>query len=128
MNVPKLFLACAACISTMFFVGVSIAPAIASEPVTVTAIPEDARRAIVKFGDLNLTSSSGQNRLMRRVSVAVRNVCAPDTSSLLDFRNYNTCKVVAWTDARPKIASAIERAQFDGGLAAATMTITIAAR
>ena len=131
MNFGKPIFACAACVSTFFLVGMTVAPAFAAERVTVTAerVPLQAPTKIVRYGDLNLASAAGEKARVRRVGGAVREVCQPYGNSFEDHLIIRSCKSYAWQGARPQIASAIQRARFNGSsLAAASLTISIAGR
>lgn len=125
MNYERPLLACAACASAFLFVGMTVTPAFAAEPVVVTAERPDVRTKIVKYGDLNIASAQGHKLLLRRVGHAVGEVCeAPDFDLYYIDR---ACRKGAWAGARPQIAAALERARKNG-FASAALTISVAAR
>lgn len=125
MIYEKPLLACAACASAFLFVGMTVTPALAAEPVVVTAERPDVRTKIVKFGDLNIASSEGHKLLLRRVGHAVGEVCEAPDFELYYFDR--ACRRGAWAGARPQIAAALERARRNG-FASAPMTVSVAAR
>lgn len=80
------------------------------ERVTVTA-PSDAFVERVSHADLNLSQASARRLLMHRVGSAVHRVCNPgryDGGLALDEQL--GCEQVAWAEAKPQIALAVERA------------------
>jgi UrcA family protein len=104
----------------------SMGSAQAREGIVITAEPDALVRTLrVGFGDIDLSAAEGQDTLNRRVSLAVREVCAaPDQFLLSEL----PCKRAAWSDARPQIANAVERARSNPGLAMAGSIIVRAAR
>jgi len=67
----------------------------------------------VPYGDINLLTRAGENRLHRRVSQAIERVCLYDNSRWygLSEPDYNHCTWGAWNGARPQMAGAIYRAR-----------------
>lgn len=127
MTFEKPILACSACASAFLLLGMTVAPAFAAEPVVVTAQrPTDEITRIVKFGDLNIATAQGEKTLLRRVSGAVHQVC--DDPGFDYYQEDRACRKFAWSGTRPQIASALQRAKLNNGLASAAMTISIAAR
>lgn len=103
----------------------SVGAAEAREGIVITGGSADALTRIqqVEFGDINLATDDGQDVLAHRVRLAVREVCTHDGEHRLALL---PCKRGAWSDARPQIASAIERARANPGLAM-TGAITVRA-
>jgi UrcA family protein len=71
------------------------------------ATPSDLPAIVVKFGDLDTTSSAGQQDLFRRLSKAVRTICAPlqaaPGSIAVGMSRYNACVDRAVSDAVARI-------------------------
>jgi UrcA family protein len=83
----------------------------------VPAAAEDGERqtAIVRYGDLNLASVEGRERLTTRVKYAVQKVCGRRTNYRQDLQTRalaQRCKSTAMADADVKLASL-----FSGGMA-----------
>lgn len=103
-------------------------PAFAA-PVVVTGhrtiVDEDGRLTrIVSFRDLDITTTEGERRLMRRVSKAVGFVCAPAGTFMVE----SACRNYAWRGVRPQLATALAQARTNPTLASATLsTLTISA-
>src|SRR5574338_1571516 len=110
-----------------------LSPATAKErPVLVTA-PSDLVVRHVSYADLDLAVPLGRAALHNRVGFAIEDVCAEanrfDNGSFAFKAGLKTCSNVAWGDARPQIARAVERANQlaatgTSSMAAAAMTIT----
>lgn len=94
----------------------AISPAIGqppNEPVVVHGQlidPELQRR--VPYGDLNLASKPGQQRLMWRVDAAVDDLCdaSVDNRPLSMEMQSRACSKFAWASAKPQIRTAIDLA------------------
>jgi UrcA family protein len=86
----------------------------AGRPVTVEAQNPLAR--VVSFGDLALNTKPGRTILMRRVSVAVDEVC-PDFDEHGSTYAVQSCKDFAWTGARPQIKRALAQARSGSTIA-----------
>lgn len=57
----------------------------------------------VQYGDLDLSTASGQNRLKTRVKQAVKQVCgSPRAMTLKDHMDQNNCESNAIAEAMPK--------------------------
>ena len=94
---------------------VASSPAFAGEQ-TQTVVANQNGEALptmtVSYGDLNLTSGSGQRSLTHRVRAAVEFVC-PSASGEHDLRTLmenDRCSKAAWTSARPQIEAAVAQA------------------
>ena len=112
-----------------------LSPATAKErPVVVTA-PSDLVVRHVSYADLDLAVPLGQAALNDRVEFAIGDVCSEanhfDNGSFAFKAGLKSCSNVAWNDARPQIARAVERANQiaatgTSSIAAAAITITTA--
>jgi UrcA family protein len=100
-------------------------------PVLVVADSDIITRRI-SYADLNLASVSGQKTLNRRVGGAIHGLCSDATGG--EDGNYVTnfsrmkCNKTAWSQARPQIAQATQRARdiaFTGASPIAAAAITI---
>jgi UrcA family protein len=95
-------------------------------PVVVTANPDVVTRSI-NYADLNLASLPGEVTLNRRVGSAVRSLCEEATGADVSFYGLSEadrlCRTSAWSQARPQIGAAVNRARE----IASTGTSTIAA-
>lgn len=102
-------------LSAPLVLALSAGSAQAREGITIIAEPDALVRTVrVGFGDMDLSTAEGQEMLTSRVNLAVREVCdAPDQFLLSEL----PCKRAAWSDARPQIAGAVERARANPGLA-----------
>ena len=104
-----------------------------SAPILVTASPpEEIVVRHVSYADLNLAADAGQRTLNRRVGTAVSSLCGEASGGndgSTSFRySMIRCSNGAWSDARPQIARAVQRAQelaFTGKTAIAAAAITI---
>ena len=92
---------------------------------------ENVRTERVSYADLDLATSPGERKLFRRVSSAVKRVCAfNDGIRGLQSTGYNLCAGGAWDGAAPQIAQAVQRAQDialtgKSSIAAAAITINV---
>lgn len=112
--------------ATSIVLALSAGPAAARENIVITSPQQTelTRTQRVSFRDLDLATVQGERALTRRVSVAVQDVCFHDGEHPFVL---NTCKRSAWNGARPQMASAIERARENPGLAMGG-SIVVAAR
>ena len=103
-------------------------------PVIVVANPDILTRHI-SFADLNLASLSGERTLNSRVVGAINGLCSEATGgedgSFMTTLANRKCSNSAWSQARPQIAQATQRARdiaFTGvsPIAAAAITIDLA--
>ena len=120
---------CAAVVATAVSVAIAVEPANAkSKPVIVTAQREVPTRQ-VGYRDLNLAAFQDRKILIRRVDLAVGEVCAEANGTLAQVDHDSACRAIAWKGARPQIARAIDRATrlaANGGAPAlASLAITI---
>ena len=109
-------------------VGAMAAPAHAqsSRPVTVLVHPDTLTRT-VPYADLSLTTREGRRTLMRRVDVAVDDVCPEyDKATGQFYTELAECKHFAWAGAQPQIDRAFDRALSGETLSAATAVISVA--
>ena len=104
----------AACASgTVAFAALAAATPVVgqNDPVTITA-PKAAEEEVptrrVSYRDLNLASMEGERILVRRVKVAVREVCPFNSGS---GRIDRECRDFAWNGAKPQIDRAVLRAR-----------------
>jgi UrcA family protein len=116
-------------------IGFQASPAFAKNSVVVTA-PDRATlvQRRISYADLNLASSTGERSLNRRVDGAVSSLC--DEASGYDrtplspaLRWRGKCVSTAHDQARPQIASAVQRARdiaLTGTSPIAAVAITIA--
>ena len=112
-------------VTTSLF-ALSAGPAAARERIVITSPELDPSTRIqrVGFGDLDLATVQGARILARRVGGAVQEVCFHDGEHPFMV---NVCKRSAWQDAAPQMASAIQRARANPGLALGG-SIRVAAR
>ncbi|QNP45183.1 UrcA family protein [Sphingomonas sediminicola] len=98
-------------------------------PVLVTA-PSDLVVRHVSYSDLDLAAPAGKAALYDRVGFAIGDVCTEanhfDNGSFAFKSGLKQCSNVAWSDARPQIARAVERATGTSSIAAAAITISTA--
>jgi UrcA family protein len=91
-------------------------PACGKTPqVVVTGNPDMVTRQIT-YADLNLALPSGERVLSRRVSYAISGLCQevtgdPHPTMLAGSAVVSGCMNSGWSQARPQIARAIERAR-----------------
>lgn len=130
LHMAKPLFACAAGLATMLAFSAAVSPAYAKEPTAVVYGEREALPTIrVSYSDLNLLSEEGRDSLNRRVGSAVHTLC-PKTGvmHLADVTRMNSCRDFAWSGARPQIASVIQSARLNNGLAQAAASISIVAR
>ncbi|HET9427616.1 MAG TPA: UrcA family protein [Allosphingosinicella sp.] len=126
----KLLSSTIAMLSSIIVTGVTLAlsvgPAAARERIVITSPEQNdyTRTERVSYADLDLATDRGERVLTRRVSVAVQDVCFHDGEHPFMV---NVCKRSAWQGAGPQMASAIQRARENPGLAMGG-SITVAAR
>ncbi len=114
----------------LFALALVAAPLAAEEPVTVTGQPQLQER--VSFADLDLRQWSAQQMLKRRVYRAAEKVCAQAEGPLADsslgygswFLSAPPCTELTYKDARPQIASAVQRAKAGQQLAALAVVVS----
>ena len=108
------------------------APPASGRPILVTGEIQAVSRH-VGYADLNLASAAGAMTLSHRVRGAVQDLCLDATGGDdggFDFKtNMTRCSAHAWSDARPQIERAVERAHEiaatgSSSLAAAAITIS----
>jgi UrcA family protein len=121
----------AACAVTITGLAIAV-PAVAREPkpVVVTGPAPDANliRRYVSYRDLNLATAMGKKVLVKRVGVAVREVCDEATEQSARISDLARCSSASWRDARPQIDRAVLRARqiaTNGWSAIAPVTITL---
>lgn len=103
----------AAVTATLVF-GTVAQPAHSAEPVvTAPLFDGDTKIQKVSFADLNLRSAAGQKTLERRVNGAVEALCGdrPGFVPLRELLARRECSAESWSNARPQISAAIERAR-----------------
>ena len=112
--------------ATSIVLALSAGPAAARENIVITSPQQTelTRTQRVSYRDLNLATVQGERALTRRVSGAVQDVCFHDGEHPFV---QNVCKRSAWNNARPQMASAIERARENPRLAMGG-SIVVAAR
>ena len=86
----------------------------AQRPVVVVAEPEPAATRQVSYADLDLATPDGERQLMRRVRVAVNNVCAEEMGPSALFYAEYSCRKLTWRDTRPLVGRAIGNARQMG--------------
>jgi UrcA family protein len=112
-------------------------PAAGKPPIFVTAPPVNPADIVTRhigYADLNLASAAGERTLNRRVGGAVNSLCLEviggnDTSMESMAAEYH-CATSTWTQARPQIAQAVQRARDiastgSSSLAAAAITLSV---
>ena len=105
---------CAATLFSALTVTAATSPAKA-EGLVVSAFRETPPSAAVAYADLNLESAEGRQHLDRRVRVAIRQICGEPAMLPLRQRGAQRhCAAVAWQNAEPQIAAAIQRDRFAG--------------
>lgn len=110
-----------------------VAPPASSKAPILVAAPADVVVRHISYADLNLASAPGERTLNRRVGGAVRDLCLEATGGndgSFSFRyTMHKCNKRAWSDARPQIKRAVQRAQdiaATGTSPIAAVAITIA--
>ena len=115
MNYTKALIMCATVGITATGLLVLAPPAYGrSGPVYVVG-REDVVSRHISYADLNLASLPGERTLNRRVGTAVSSLCSEvsggnDGSTSFKY-SMARCSGHAWSDARPQIAAAVERAR-----------------
>ena len=97
----------------------------ARHPVTVLGHREDINTRIVPYGDLSLTTREGRKTLMRRVEVAVDQVCPEyDAATGQWYTEIAECKHFAWMGAQTQINNAFALAVAGGTSLSAAIEIS----
>ena len=131
MEYTKLLSACVAAGITGGSFAIVTSSVEAKSPVVVVANPDIVTRRI-SYTDLNLTSSPGEVALNRRVGRAIKGLCLEATGG--DNQGFepkfwsHKCRTSAWNQARPQIASAVQRSRdiaLTGTSPIAAVAITI---
>jgi len=129
MKYNRILSACAAvAITTGSFALVSSPVSAKDGPVLVVA-DEDTITRRISYADLNLASASGEVTLNRRVGGGIRSLCLEATAGSDLFGIDHQCRNFAWSQARPQIAEATQRAHdiaLTGTSTIAASSITIA--
>jgi len=134
MNYTKALIMCAAVGVTATGLMV-FAPPAAGKPAPVYVIGNgDLITKHISYADLNLASSPGEGTLNHRVGAAVNDLCVEATGGndgSTSFKySMQRCSGLAWSQARPQIASAVQRAREiastgDSSIAATALTIRL---
>jgi UrcA family protein len=105
------------------------------KPVVVYGEPqENTRTEHVSYADLDLSQRKDEKKLNLRVTGAVKRVCLFENSRMgLQDNGYYNCADDAWSQARPQIAQAVDRARqlaMTGktSIAAAAISINVPAQ
>ena len=94
----------------------------AQRPLVITKSPAPFR--VVSYGDLNLTSQSGQERLSTRIRSAARDLCFENNIEQVKFAAARRhCYDTALTDAFRQMNEAIAANGKGSTLAAATLVV-----
>jgi UrcA family protein len=111
------------------------APAVAKqEPVVVTATAKDIPIRYVSYRDLNLARFEDEQRLLKRVKYAVKDVCIESSGGEAVPRDssnrliMNHCRGHAWAGAQPQVNRAVQRAReiaYNGFSTIAPVAISI---
>jgi len=105
-----------------------------STRIFVTAPSPDTVSRHITYADLNLASAAGERTLYRRVSHGVGDLCdeviGGDDGSAASKFNGMACSGSAWSQARPQMDRAVQRARDiaatgSSPIAAAALTISI---
>ena len=100
----------------------SSSSAMAQPPVVVTAEALPSRT--VSYADLNISSSAGQDRLVRRIRAAARDLCLENNVDQLKIATARrTCFQRAVGDGYDKMNSAMAARAAGKNLAVATLVI-----
>ena len=79
---------------------------------TVTATSEDVPVRYVTYRDLNLVLAADEQRLVRRVRYAAKEVCTESVQGELSYTTvFMKCRSNAWQGAAPQIERAVTRAR-----------------
>ena len=121
----------AACAVTLAGLAIAV-PAVARDPkpvvVTGPESDENVVRRYVGYRDLNLATSVGETILVKRVRVAVRDVCDEAIGAPSHDSELMNCRGESWRGAKPQIDRAVLRARqiaSSGWSAIAPVTIKI---
>ena len=105
-------------------------PALSQSPVEIQGHRIDpAHQRIVRYGDLNLSTATGEAKLMSRIRFAVRDLCVEGVNySPKDAADLRSCKSRAWGSARPQLDQLLAEARTAsvGSAGRTAMTISIA--
>jgi UrcA family protein len=133
MTYSKALYACAA-IGFLFAAGGTASPAFGKTgPIVVQAAPDIVVRHI-SYADLNLAAPAGERTLVGRVRTAVNDLCGEATGgsdgSWISERSMNRCNDSGWSQARPQISLAVQRARDiamtgSSTIAATALTISV---
>ena len=98
------------------FVALGSTPAAGkSPPIFVQGQPDDVITRHVSYADLNLARPDGARALMTRVGSAVNGLCgqvaASRDVSIMTGVAANRCSRASWSQARPQIDVALQRAR-----------------
>ena len=131
MNYSKAFGMCGAVLVTAASIIITAAPihARSPEPVTVLGHRSDIVTRHVSYADLNLTLAADRSTLKGRVGFAVDDVCN-EAVGYAGRWEFNGCTYAAWTNVRPQMANAVQRAREialtgKSSIAAAAITINL---
>jgi UrcA family protein len=65
----------------------------------------------IRYSDIDLSTTSGRQKLEHRVEVAINSMCAePVLGNLDEMRAYDECRATARADAAPKVAALLATA------------------
>jgi UrcA family protein len=87
----------------------------AQRPVVVVAEPEPAATRHVSYADLDLATRDGERKLIRRLRVAVNNVCAEEVGPAAIFYVEMSCRKLTWHDTKPQLESAVRHGRQMAG-------------
>ena len=99
-----------------------IAPIALALSTAAVATPEAGRTISVETSDLNLTTQAGQERLDRRINIAVRAACRTNARDLNSRLIENECREMALAEAKAKADRAVAMAKATAVRYAATET------
>ena len=80
---------------------------------------------IVSYADLDLATSEGERALVRRLPVAVNQVCAEEVGPSAIVYVKHSCRKLTWSDTEPQLGSAIGRARQMAGSGASSMAAAV---
>lgn len=104
--------------SAALFSGASVA----RPPVVVTGEP--APSAVVSYGDLNIASKAGQDRLVHRIRAAASDLCFENNREEVEFAAARRgCYRTAVSSGLDQMKQAIAARESGASLAVATLTI-----
>jgi UrcA family protein len=111
---------CAAVVITGTGVMAPATPAFGKSPRIVVTAPSDHLTRRIGYGDLNLASAAGKTALRYRVRGGIRSLCTevggPYQSEL------ENCTDGAWSQARPQMSLAVQRAHEIASTGSSTIT------